>query len=210
MRLDYRIYPVTGARNSDDNSLAATDTDMGKARETGSLTQVSDGSVLWSHWVNASQQEVTRRTIADILEAVEDIDNYSTANSLQDLGVGGLQTLMARLQTGMDFGPVQEQEMADRKFLVLSGRWSEETRLEVFRIPEQNLELPLPGHIPDYVRIYVDAASQLPRRIQYLKRFPDPKQNRVRPLVTLDLLNVSSSPTIDDTTFANPNSPEFG
>ena len=204
-RLEYQIQPIRSVRNSDKNTVDDPLQPVGDSKTaTGSLLQVSDGSVLWSHWKNGDKQEASRRNIAEILKAVEDIPNYSTASSLQDLGVGGLQTLMSKLQTGMDFGAVQERTVAGKTLLVLSGRWSRKSLTEIFKVPEDVKDPIMQGYLPDYVRIYVDTASNLPRRIQYLKRHPDPEQAKVRPLVTLDFRNLNLNPPFGESAFEIP------
>lgn len=214
MRLKYQIKPVSALKRDDTNPIptgdseasdeeSTDDEDKKKSDVTGELVQVSDGSVLWSHWKNGDFNEVTRRNITEILEAVADVPNYSAADSLQDLGVGGLQTLMSRLQAGMDFGAVLEQTIGGRSMYILSGRWNQDTLKEGFQLEDPETQR-LPDYVPDYVRIYVDAEQKLPRRIQYLKKHPDPQVNEVRPLVTLDISNLKLSPNLDDSVFRIP------
>ncbi|MEZ6123334.1 MAG: hypothetical protein R3C49_09190 [Planctomycetaceae bacterium] len=202
MRLEYRIFPVKAATASDAarQALDSEPEDTSKLKPTGSLEQVSDGSVLWSRWANGPQKQVTRRNIREIVESVNGLPNYSEVRSLQDLGVGGLQTLMSQLQLGMEFGPVQETQVGSDTYLVLAGRWNEKTRTEVFKLPaDPNAQLP--DYIPDYVRIYVDSKAHLPRRIQYLKKHFDPGQKSVRPIVTLDFRNIRLNEELPDDAF---------
>ncbi|MEQ9412024.1 MAG: hypothetical protein RIK87_30210 [Fuerstiella sp.] len=212
MRLEYQIYPVRAVTSSDARHLEPEPEpeDTAERKATGSLRQVSDGSVLWSYWINGTQKQLTRRNISEILDATSDVPNYSAATSLQDLGVGGMQALMSQLQVGMDFGVVQEQQISSKKLLVLSGRWNKKTRTELFQIPD-DADTQLPEYIPDYVRIYVDAESMLPRRIQYLKKHPDPEQKQIRPLVTLDLRNLVLNAPVDDGVFEfqRPDEPDL-
>ena len=202
IKLEYQIFPVRAAKKADEARLAigGPPLDTSEQKPTGSLTQVSDGSVLRSYWINGTQKKLSRRNIQEITRAVNDIENYSAAKSLQDLGVGGLQALMSRLQTGMDFGAVQEQQVGDTKLLVLYGRWSEKTLKELFGIEDPKNAV-LQEFIPDYVRVYVDSSTMLPRRIQYLKKHPDPERKQVRPVVTLDLRQLKLNEPVDDSTF---------
>lgn len=202
MRLEYQIFPIRAAKASDKEALAigGEPEDTSELKPTGSLQQVSDGSVLWSYWINGAQKQLSRRNIQEITTAVNDIANYSTASSLQDLGVGGLQALMTRLQTGMDFGAVQEQQVGDTKLLVLYGRWSDKTLKDVFGAEDPKTAV-MQDFVPDYVRVYVDEATMLPRRIQYLKKHPDPEAKQVRPLATLDLRKLKLNETVPDSTF---------
>lgn len=202
MRLEYRIFPVRAVKATDEQQAAidAGPADTSELTETGSLLQVSDGSVLWSYWVNGTQKQLTRRNIGEIIDAVDEIPNYSAATSLQDLGAGGLQTLMSQLQTGMEFGAVQEQRVGNVDMLVLYGRWNEKTRKDVFQIAD-NPDAVLPEYIPDYVRVYVTAESMLPRRVQYLKKYPDPEVKQIRPIVTLDLRDIKPNEEVAGETF---------
>ena len=201
-RLEYRLFSVQPVTTDDVARMAidARPEDTTEAKMTASLLQVSDGSVLWSLWTNGDQKQLTRRNIRQIVEAANNIPNYSAAKSLQDLGVGGLQTLMAQLQAGMDFGMVREQERSGTKLLILSGRWSAKARKEYFQLPDDP-NAQLPDYIPDYVRIYIDADANLPRRIQYLKKHPNPEQKQVLPLVTIDLRNIVLNTEIDEAVF---------
>lgn len=201
-RLEYRLFSVQPVTTDDVARLAvdAKPEDTTEAKMTASLLQVSDGSVLWSLWTNGDQKQLTRRNIRQIVEAANDIPNYSAAKSLQDLGVGGLQTLMAQLQAGMDFGMVREQERGGTKLLVLSGRWSTKALKEYFQLPDDP-NAQLPDYIPDYVRVYIDADANLPRRIQYLKKHPNPEQKQVLPLVTIDLRNIALNTEIEEAVF---------
>ena len=103
----------------------------------------------------------------------------------------------------MAFGAVQEQEVGNTKLLVLTGRWSAKTLKELFGV-EDPTKAVLPEYIPEYVRIYVDASAMLPRRIQYLKKHPNPEQKSIRPLTTLDLRNINLQADLPDDTFVFP------
>ena len=202
MRLEYRIFPVRATQASD-RAASAIDSeplDTSDIKVTGSLTQVSDGSVLWSYWVNGDQKKLTRRNIQEIVDAAGQVPNYSTAKSLQDLGVGGLLALMSNLQAGMEFGAVREQMVGNAKLLILSGRWTLKSRKDIFQLPDDS-DAPLPEYVPDYVRVYVDAEGMLPRRVQYLKRHPNPELKQIRPLVTLDFRAFKANVDVLDQTF---------
>jgi len=205
MRLEYRIFPATALKADDAESfkLDGQTEDTSKTKVTGSLEQVSDGSVLWSKWINGPQKTLTRRNIQEIMDAVEDVPSMSSTQTLQSLGVGGMQTLMAQLQLGMDFGEVREQTVGDAKLLVLAGRWNEKTlaALKASANLPNDPNVPLPEYIPDYVRVYIDADANLPRRIQYLKKSADSQSKRVRPVVTLDFRNIKLNDDVPDSTF---------
>lgn len=203
MRLEYRLYsaqPVTTETQEAQSDLNSSRPAERDDQVTGSLQQVNDGSVLWSLWINGDQKQLTRRNVRQITEAAGEIPNYSAARSLQDLGVGGLQTLITQLQTGMEFGQVLEQKAGETSLLVLSGRWTTKAKEEYFQLPADSTAA-LPEYIPDYVRIYIDATAMLPRRIQYLKKHPNPERQQVRPMSTMDLRNIVLNGEINEAAF---------
>ena len=131
----------------------------------GSLTQVSDGAVLYSYIQNGTDIRVTRINISDVLKAAADVTNYEESRAVQDLGLGGLKTLFARFQNTMDFSKVRREVVGGMQLLVVNGRWNARIRKDLFQLPE-DVEVIPQEFIPDYVRIYVDEATRLPRRIQ--------------------------------------------
>ena len=174
----------------------------GKVAPTGaSLLQVCDGSVLYTSWQNGPETRVTRRNLNDILKAAGESSLYDPGRALQDLGLGGLNALLSRVQTSMDFAPVRRETIGEVEFLVLTGRWNEKIRKELFQLPD-DAEVISQDFIPEYLRLYVDAGSSLPRRLQYLKRDPDPARRRVRPLLTLDLRRIVLNEPVDGSLFA--------
>ena len=201
VRLEFRIYPIRGVRRQDAEYLAfgGLAEDPGKKKPTGELTQVSNGSVLWSLWKNGDSRRLTRRNIREILEAADAAENFERTGILHDLGAGGLQALLARLQTGMEFGKVRQRITGETRLLVLSGRWTRKALKQYFSISDT--ETQLSPWIPDYVRVYVDADARLPRRIQYLKRHPDPEEKTAQPLVTLDFRKMKINDSVDDSLF---------
>jgi hypothetical protein len=210
--LKYVIYPISPEKAEDGKQLAldAAPPEMDESKNRGVLIQVCDGTVLSTSWKNGDTQRVTRRNIRDILTAAGATGSYDPKNAAMDLGVGGLRGMIARLQNSMEFAPVKSIQVGDRKVLEVTGRWNEKIRKEVFKVPENSLVDPRP-QVPEYARVYVDAETMLPRRIQFLKRSMDPTEKMVRPLITLDLRNVVVNEAIEDSVFvfqAPENTPE--
>ena len=202
VHLQYHIFPLIQAKADDVKALAldAEAPTLNEADNRGILTQVSDGEVLYTSWKNGDAVKVTRRSIRDILAAALAVSNYDPQNAAMDLGIGGLRGLISRLQTSMEFAAAKPVKVGDRDFLEVTGRWNQRVRNEVFKMPEGAITIPQP-FLPEYVRVYVDAQTLLPRRIQYLKRSLDPTQNIVRPMITLDLRNLVLNETVDDQLF---------
>jgi outer membrane lipoprotein-sorting protein len=209
IRLDFRLFPVTVAQATDripENPDGATgadgDTNGDEAAEIqGALTQVSDGTVLHTMYRNGEQVRVTRRNIRDVLAAAGETKSYGTDAALRDLGVGGIKALLGRIQSDMEFAPVQESVINGIRFYTLIGRWTPDALTRLFNVPEGTEVLPA-EHLPEYVRILIDAESLLPRRVQYLKRRNTPDASQVRPIVTLDFRSIELNKAVDDSTFA--------
>ena len=202
VNLEFMIFPMV-AEKADDAEQLALDAEaepVDEAQNRGILNQVSDGSVLSTLWKNGDMQRVSRRDITSILAAAEATKVYDVKNAAMDLGVGGLRGLVSRLQTTMEFAPVKSITVGDRKVYEVTGRWSERIRKEVFKVPEGSIVDPRP-HVPEYTRVYVDAETMLPRRIQFLKRSMDPTAKMVRPLITLDFRNLVINEPVDDQAF---------
>lgn len=202
VNLEFMIFPMVAERADDAKQLAldAEAPPVDEAQNRGILHQVSNGSVLSTFWKNGDMQRVSRRDITTILAAAEATKAYDVKNAAMDLGIGGLRGLVSRLQTTMEFAPVKSIMVGERKVYEVTGRWSERIRKEVFKVPEGSIVDPRP-HVPEYTRVYVDAETMLPRRIQFLKRSMDPTAKMVRPLITLDLRNLVINEPVDDQAF---------
>ena len=201
VRLEYQIFPIRGVRSDDAEHLAigGPPEDTGKQKPTAEFSQISDGGVLWTLWKNGDKTRLTRRSIREILEAADQAKDFESAQILEDLGTGGLQTLIARLQTGMEFSKVREQTVGDTRLLLLSGRWTDDAREQYFKITDPKAAMP--EWLPDYVRLFVDAEALLPRRIEYLKKHPNPEQKLVRPLIKLDFRKMSINEVLPEDWF---------
>lgn len=201
VRLEFQMYPIRNVQRSDAESLAigGTPEDPGKQKPTGELLQVSNGSNLWTLWKNADSRRLERRNLREILEAADEAGKFDSGQLLEDLGAGGLQTLLARIEIGMEFGKVRERTDGDTKLLVLSGRWTAESLKKYFKLQDPTAALPL--WIPDYVRVYLDAETLLPRRLEYLKKHPAPGRKQVSRMITLVFREMTINDAIDETLF---------
>ncbi len=202
VHVEFRIFPSQPSVQNDFKQLALDAEPVVAAAETsrGELTQVSDGTVLFTHWKNGANVSLTRRNLRDIMEAASKVAGYDTDHVAMDLGVGGLRGLISRIESLMEFAPVQTKKVGDAEFYVVRGRWNAKTRKDLFQLPDDAVVDPRP-HIPEYVVFYIDAKTSLPRRIEYRKRAPDPAQKFDRPMVTLDLRNMVVNETLPDDMF---------
>jgi hypothetical protein len=210
--LQYVIFPMVAEKSDDAKALAlnAEPVAEDETKNRGVLLQISDGTILSTSWKNGENVRITRRNVKDILAAAQATTTYDPKNAAMDLGVGGLRGLISRLQTTMEFAPVKLIKAGDRDVYEVTGRWSEKIRKEVFKVPENTIIDPRP-QVPEYVRVFVDVQTMLPRRIQFLKRSMNPTEKMVRPMITLDLRNVVLNEAIPDETFifkAPENTPE--
>lgn len=202
IHVEFRIFPSQSSAKEDLRKLAIDAEPVVLAPETsrGELTQVSDGTVVFTHWKNGDNVSVTRRNLRDIMDAATKVADYDANHVAMDLGVGGLRGLISRIESLMEFAPVQTKELGKTKYYVVRGRWNAKSRKELFQLADDVIVDPRP-HIPEYVVFYIDARTLLPRRIEYRKRAPDPAQKIDRPMVTLDLRNIALNVTIPDEKF---------
>lgn len=181
-------------------SLSIGDT---KNSMRGSLLQVCDGRVLWTELTvgkkNSKQGgqirkkpriRITRRDVREILAATEENGVIEPHVLEAELGLGGLQALLASFEKKMVFGPVKQEKIGDVSFVVIQGAWNEEF-LNAFQPPNQNSpagQTRLPNHVPDFVRIHFDRKKLFPRKIQYFKKHST--REFYLPVVTLKFVNV--------------------
>jgi outer membrane lipoprotein-sorting protein len=164
---------------------------------SGKLIEVCDGQLLWTHTDVGGQQRVTRRNVQQIISAASQA-GFSSQNVLTaELGLGGLQGLLASLQKSIQFDAQWEQDASDRVFVVIEGAWKRSFR-ERFLGANAPADRPLPPAVPDQVRLYFEQDSLFPRRIVYLKKEGD---DRRLPMVTIDFTEVTWPESLDDALF---------
>jgi hypothetical protein len=202
VHVEFRIFPSQPAVQEDVKKLAIDAEHATLAPETarGELTQVSDGTILFTHWKNGATVQVTRRNLRDIMDAATKVAGYDADHVAMDLGVGGLRGLISRIESLMEFAPVQTKKVGEAEFYVVRGRWNAKARKELFQLEDNAVVDPRP-HVPEYVVFYIDAKTLLPRRIEYRKRAANPAMKLDRPMVTLDLRNVVLNEALPDDMF---------
>lgn len=191
VHVEFRIFPSQPSVREDVKKLAIDAEPAALAPETarGELTQVSDGTILFTHWKNGATVRVTRRNLRDIMDAATKVAGYDADHVAMDLGVGGLRGLISRIESLMEFAPVTTKKVGEADFYVVRGRWNAKSRKEIFQLADDAVVDPRP-HVPEYVVFYIDSNTLLPRRIEYRKRAANPAMKFDRPLVTLDFRNV--------------------
>ena len=204
LRLTYDIHfedPGDDAQDEEvdlDVASLLSDFDDEDSDATGtSLLQVSDGQVLWTMFSYETERYITRSDLQTIREALQGYPAPVSANFVDGMGLGGLRGLLESLQASMEFRRVRRETVDGRDMIVVVGAWNERTQ-QVLR-GDSEPGAPLPGHAPDYVRLYLDKATLFPRRLMYLKRHP--VENKIRPILTLDFLNVVLNGPVDDNNF---------
>jgi len=202
VQLTFRMYPMATAKADDAkaSALDAPPTELKPEDNKGELQQISDGTVVYTSWKNGDTVRVTRRNLRDIQTAATSATGFESGSIAMDLGVGGLRSLISRLQTSMVFAPVRKVTAGERTLLEVTGRWSDRVRRELFGLPENTFVDARPW-VPEYCRVYVDQETMLLRRIQYLKHSPNPADKLARPLLTLDLRNLKLNGPVDDDMF---------
>ncbi len=163
---------------------------------TGSILEVCDGQVLWSRYTIGDSLRISRRDVQQILDAARAATKAPNAMAVAELGLGGLPSLLASIDESMTFHTLRDDEIDDQRFKVLEGGWNQQF-LDSWKAANPKSPDKLADHIPDAVRIYLDAATYAPRRILYLK-WDDEKQVN-RPMVTVDFVDlVLNAPVSND------------
>lgn len=169
----------------------------------GSLLQVSDGDILYTVYGTGPTPRITRRDVKQILAAAKGPQAKSMISA--ELGLGGLPALLAAIEQTMDFGPVQKTAIENREFFVLEGVWkaalAQQFQQQAQQLPTPTTEpRPLPSHIPDMVRLYLDAETRFPYRVRYLKKSTAAGVAPV-PILTIDFSDIVVNASLDPIEF---------
>lgn len=180
------------------------DVEVSIGENKGRLLQVSDGEVLWTIYDVGPQLRITRRDVNQILAATEGAE--ARATELAELGLGGLPALLTSIERSNDFQPTQTATIEGRKFYVLQGAWKPEVRQQ-FQAKAQSLPVPtteprpLPPHVPDLIRVYLDSETLFPYRIRYLKQIAAAPGAEPAPILTLDFRDIVVNASLDPSEF---------
>lgn len=166
-------------------------------KPVGTLLEICDGQVLWTEHTIKGTSRVTRRDVQAILQQAQ-LNPQAQSNMLvAELGLGGLQGLLASIQKNMNFVSVAERTISGKTLTVLNGVWKDEF-LAQWKGGAPAAPVELPAYVPDGVRIYLDQDTLFPRRIVYLKKTQDSLQS----MVTLNFSKVTLNSPIPETEFA--------
>jgi len=165
---------------------------------TGTLLEVCDGDILWTRHQVGAEPTITRRNVTQIVDAAR--KNGMSENALvADLGLGGLPALLASLEQNMEFRGQKQDTLRERHVIVIQGSWNNDLLTQWLGPQKEGETPPLPAFIPDLTRLALDAETGFPLQIQYLKRIPN--RSVLRPMLTLDFLDVVLDQPIDKNEF---------
>ncbi|NNJ25901.1 LolA family protein [Alienimonas chondri] len=151
------------------------------------LLQVCDGAIMYTRFAFADSVAVTRRNVRTV--RTEAASRPSGAGLAGDLACGGLTGTLASLRTAMLWDPPQKETIADRPYVVLTGRWTTGALVVFAQKRKDRLERgETPGPLPPTgVTVYLDVDTLVPHRIRYWTQ--DENGPRV-PTLTLDLSGI--------------------
>jgi outer membrane lipoprotein-sorting protein len=161
----------------------------------GSLLEVCDGNVLWSQLQLLDSRRVTRRDIRQILAAVSAGESRPEAILTAELGLGGLPGLLAGLQRQLEFQSLERMTESGREMVVIRAGWKPDALTKLGLKPGEAT----PEYIPDLVRLWFDAETQVPVKIDYLKKAADKLPERA--IVSLQFRDVVLDQPVDESLF---------
>lgn len=186
-----------------DGNRVRIDLNVAVGENKGTLLQVCEGDVLYTIYGTGPTPRITRRDVKQILAAAK--NDQTKAMIGAELGLGGLPALLAAIEQTIEFGPPQTTKIEGRQFFVLEGTWiaaiAEQFQRQAQQLPTPTTEpRPLPAHIPEMVRVYLDAETHFPYRIRYLKRGAAPGV-APSPLLTIDFSEIVVNASLDPSEF---------
>ena len=209
-----RRFEASGTYLQGEGRKLRLELDVTIAGATGHLLQVCDGDVLYTLYdtggtapaepaagtrgKTAGPVRVTRRDVNQIFAAIAKRGSEAQTRLVGELGLGGVSALLAAVERSMTFEPPQMTTLGGRTFYVLDGVWNADIR-EGMAAQLGGADRPLPAHIPDAVRVYLDTDQLFPHRLRYLKTTApgEPPQ----PLLTMDFRDVVANAAVEPREF---------
>ena len=172
-------------------------------KNKGTLLQISEGDVLWTVYDIGPTPRITRRDVNQILDAAK--NDQAKAAMSAELGLGGLSALLTAVEQSMQFQQPLTTKIDGRDFYVLEGTWkpaiANAFQQQANNVPNPSAEpRPLPAHVPELVRLYLDAETYFPYRIRYLKRAGSAGVPPF-PLLTIDFRDIVVNASLDPNEF---------
>jgi hypothetical protein len=183
-----------------------------------SLLQVCDGRFLWIYRKLPSETNLGRIDVARATRAIQEAASPpGQAGTALLPGLGGLPKLLGGLDASFDFTVVEQGRWGRPKQPVwrLEGQWKQPQLVRL--LPSQKEAIlrgepanlaKLPEHVPDRVVLLLGQDDLFPYRIEYCRTRPEksdqPDAPTSRPLVTMDLFEVSINVPIDPGQFVYP------
>ena len=164
------------------------------------MLEVCDGKELWTMMsLPPEPKRVTHRNVEQIQAAVAANSQRGILESQipYELGLGGLNALLASLDRKMTFDALKEEESDGRMRTIVQARWKK----DVAQLFPKEKDDSLPAFVPDLVRIYVDSKTLFPERVLYLKKFTDKEKKTFRPVVDVEFRNVELDGPVDEKLF---------
>lgn len=198
-----KTEPKAGAT---DDAKAETST---KTKKQNAVLHVCDGRFLWTEWTTNGKSRIDLRNIQEIGKELAGDEPKALEELMGTLGVSGVPGLVAALQSRMVFNSSAEKTIDGVDYFVVQGRWSRaqfQAMLMQGRPSRQEFEAmmagqkPLPGYIPEYVRLFFEKKTMFPRRIMFLKQ-PQRNVMQARPMVTMDFSDVVLNGEVDAAQF---------
>jgi outer membrane lipoprotein-sorting protein len=209
IRLEYRLESPGQKSLTDTGQTSKTQTGESKSgasqMATNSMLQVSDGEVMYTLMKIGEDVRVTRVNVKEVQRSVADLPQSASSNWLRDIGLGGIKAMLSSFEKTMRFSDRITEKLNDQEFVRVSGTWKSEQRRQMVGAGAP-ADAPLPGYIPDYVRLYFTEDNAFLRRVEYLKRHPT--ENVIRPMVTLDFINVEINGPVESGAFSPKNLPD--
>ena len=181
----------------------------------GKLIEVCDGQILRSSKEIRSirpgddqstetapdEIQVTRKEVQKILQAGKEAGNAGSTQAIvqAELGLGGLPTLLAALETAMVFDGMREETWNGQSYTVIEGQWKQEYLDELAPKLGQNAQA-MSVYMPERVRVYFDAETLFPMRILYLKQYAA-EPATFRAILSLEMSDVRFNEELDPEVF---------
>ena len=178
----------------------------------GKLIEVCDGQILRSskeiRTINGGDREsadqtpdevqVTRKEVRKIMDAGNEA-GAPQAIVQAELGLGGVPTLLAALESAMVFDAMREDTWKGHSYTVIEGQWKEEYLEKVAPQLGQSAQM-MVRYMPERVRVYFDVETLFPMRILYLKRIAN-EPKTFRAILALEMSDVRFNEEIDAEVF---------